>query len=287
MKHWRILTLLATLGAVPLTTWGTGLPVFDAGNWVVNLTTQVNTLKSTLNEATMIANQAKDLEYQAQGLYNQAMNLKANPLQLLGQIQGLWGGYNAIMGNAEGLAFGVQQAAARFEVEYPALASSSVQEITQRSAAMLTSIRAASVAAISSQSIYERLCQQLAGSQQALTAAQASQGALQIAQAQAQMQGLANEQLATLSQLEAANGRVQTEWIAMQVKEKVDGMAVNERYFESWGAQGFKGIGESQGVKLPYRGPRCRQQAPAFWGNSSMSSCSRSVVAMPGRSATF
>lgn len=223
---------------------GAGFPVFDGANYFANLATQINTLKQTINDGVMIANQAKALEYQVASLYNEALNLKANPLQLLGQLQGLWSGYNGLMANAEGLAFGVQQTQARFETAYPALATGSVQEITARSVAMLKSIRAASATAVTSQSIYERLCQQLALSQQAITAAQASTGALQIAHAQAQIQALGNEQLATIAQIEAASGRVQTEWIAMQVKEREDATVVHSTFLDGYGAQGFKPIGQ-------------------------------------------
>lgn len=243
MKRLPIVLILFVLGA-PLPCTAYVLPTFDGANYVANLATQLNTLKSTINEAASLANQARSLEYQVASLYNEAINLKANPLQLLGQLQGLWGGYNAVMGAAEGIAFGMQQAQVRFEASYPTLATGSVQEITQRTSAMLKSIRAASATAITSQSIYERLCLQQASMQQALTAAQASQGALQIAQAQAQIQALGSEQLATLAQIEAANGRVQTEWIAMQAKERADAEVAHRTFLEGYGAQGFKAIGQ-------------------------------------------
>jgi type IV secretion system protein TrbJ len=212
--------------------------------------TQANTLKSTLNEATMIANQAKGLENQAVSLLNEATNLKQNPLQLLGQIQGMWNAYNQVMANAEGLAYGVQQSQLRFEQAYPALATPGIQDITRQSGIMLTSIRAATKTAVGSQGVYERLCQELEANRQALTAAQASQGALQIAQAQAQIQALGNEQLATLAQIEAANGRVQTEWTAMQAKERVDAEAAHEAFVSDYGTQGFKKFGQSTAIDL-------------------------------------
>jgi type IV secretion system protein TrbJ len=224
--------------------------VFDPTNYLPNLMTQLNTLKSTINEATMIANQAQDLEYQATSILNQAKNLKANPLRLLGQIEGLWNAYNTVMGAAEGLTFGLQQAQTNFEQRYPALATPSVQAITQQSAAMLASIRGASKTAVASQSIYERLCAQLDANRQALTSAQASEGALQIAQATAQLQALGNEQIATLGQIAAASGRVQTEWTAMQAKERVDADAAHAQFVGDYGQQGFKGLGQSTPIGL-------------------------------------
>ena len=225
--------------------------VFDPSNFFVNTLTQVNTLKSTINEGILIANQAKQLEYQLHSLWNEAQNLKSNPLQLLGQIQGMWNAYNTILGNAEGLAYTLTQTSARFEAAYPARGVGSIGEVTAGASRMLASLRAATKTAVNTQSIYERLCQQLTANQQALTAAQASEGQLQIAQAQAQIQAMTNEQLATLAQIDVANGRVQTEWIAMQAKERVDGAAVNSRFMEGYGTQGFKGIGQTTGVTLP------------------------------------
>jgi P-type conjugative transfer protein TrbJ len=249
----RTIVLLVGLGislpTLTLAQFGSGV-VFDPSNYAVNLMNQVNTLRSTLNEAQMLANQVKALEYQIQSLWNEAQNLKANPLQLAGQIQGMWTAYNSLMANAAGLTYNLDQSRVRFETAYPAVASADMTTITRSSVAMLESIRNASKTAVASQSIYERLCNELAANNQALTAAQASQGALQIAQAQAQIAALSNEQLATMSQIEAANGRVQTEFVAMQVKDRQDGRAVNERWMQGYGTAGFKGIGQGTGVPL-------------------------------------
>jgi type IV secretion system protein TrbJ len=224
--------------------------VFDPNNYMVNLMTQINTLKTTIQQAEEIANQVKMMEYQLQSLWNEAQNLKANPLQLAGQIQGMWTAYNSLMANAAGLTYNLDQSRVKFETAYPAVASADMTTITRSSVAMLESIRNASKTAVASQSIYERLCNELAANNQALTAAQASQGALQIAQTQAQIAALSNEQLATMAQIEAANGRVQTEFVAMQVKERQDGRAVNERWMQGYGTAGFKGIGQGTGVPL-------------------------------------
>lgn len=247
-------TLLVLTLAWVRTSWGiAGIGdtaiVYDPSNYFVNIATQVNTLKSTINEGILISNQAKALEYQVQSLWNEAQNLKANPLQLVGKIQGMWQAYNTIMSQAEGTAFAAAQASTRFEASYPARASGSVQDVSSRLGSMLQSIRASTKTAVQTQSVYERLCNELDANQQALTAAQASQGALQIAQAQAQIQALTNEQLSTLTQIEAAANRVETEWIAMQVKERQDAVEVNRRFVDELD-QGFKAIGQSQGVTL-------------------------------------
>ena len=228
---------------------GLGDVVFDPQVYMAQMMSYANTLKSTINEGVMIANQAKSLEYQVQSLWNEAKNLQANPLRLLGQIEGLWGAYNGIMANADGLSYNLIGTAAKFEKAYPQMTIPGVDVMVQKSAAMLDSIRKASKTAVSTQSVYDRLCTQLEATKQGLTAAQASQGALQIAQAQAQMQGVNNELLGNLAQLEAANGRVQTEYISMQVAERQQGQVENDHWIAGFG-KGFKLPGQGQGIEL-------------------------------------
>jgi type IV secretion system protein TrbJ len=229
---------------------GVGDIVFDPQVYGMSVMTQVNTLKSTVNEATMIARQAQQLQNEAQMLLNDAKNLKQNPLQLLGRIQGLWDAYNGVMKDAQGIAFNFQSAQQRFQTMYPTLATPGVQAITAHNATMLDSIHKAMETAVSTQSVYERLCDQLTNNAQALTAAQASQGALQIAQAQAQLEALGNEQLATLTQMTAAKDRVDTEWKAMEAKQQVDAAAGHKLFVGDVGRQGFKRPGQSTPVTL-------------------------------------
>jgi len=72
-----------------------------------------------------------------------------------------------------------------------------------------------------------------------------------VAQAQAQISALTNEQLASIQQITAATGRVQTEYIAMQLAEKQQGDANSAHWLEGFGATGFKGPNEGQGITLP------------------------------------
>lgn len=231
--------------------WGVGDIVHDPQNFQVNLLTQANTLKSTLNEAILIQNQAKSLQYQLQGLWNDGQNLQQNPLKLLAQIQGMWNRYQGLLNTAEGLTYQMDASRARFEAAYPQLPRSNLNIITAESAAMLQSIRAASQTAVQTQSVYDRMEQQMQTNQQALNGAQMSVGALQVGQAQAQLTALTNEQLASIAAIEAAGNRVNTEFISMQVKERQDGAALNSKFMEGYGGQGFKKVGQSSGVPLP------------------------------------
>jgi type IV secretion system protein TrbJ len=220
--------------------------VYDPNNYAQAVLQYAEALKGTINDGIMIANQAKALENQLTSLLNEAKNLKSNPLQLVGQIQGLWDAYNTILGNAQGIAFNLQTSQQRFEQSYPALSTPGMQAVTAQSAKMLESLREASTTAIQAQSVYERLCAQMTAAKQALTAAQASQGALQIAQAQAQLAGLQTEQLATLAEMTAATGRVQTEWTAKQAKEEQDGRVFTQRFMSNSAPAGFKPLGQQE-----------------------------------------
>lgn len=224
--------------------------VFDPSNYGLNMLTQSNTLRSTLNEAIMLKNEAKSLQYELQNLWDNAANLTKSPLQLLGQIQGLWTAYTQLMRTADGLTYSLDQARSRFETAYPKMPRTDLNTITSEAARMQQNIRAASATAVNTQSVYDRLGQQMSANNQALSAAQASIGALQIGQAQAQLDALQNEQLAGLTEIEAATGRVQTEWIAMQVKERQDGDAINAKFMTGYGQAGFKKVGEGTGVEL-------------------------------------
>jgi P-type conjugative transfer protein TrbJ len=229
--------------------------VFDPSNYASNLIQQFESIKQTIMQGTMIANQAIQIEHEVQSLIYQAQNLQKNPLQLLSQLKSLWNQYNNIMRDAEGLSYSLAQSGAQFTTAYPHLAGTpigaSIADMGAASSRMLASIRAASVTAVKSQSVYERLCQQLDAQQAALDSAQKAQGALQIAQAQAQLAALQSEQLAELAQIEAANGRVQTEWIVKQAQDEAIGRASNARWQETFGAGGFKDVKKGEGVKLP------------------------------------
>ena len=224
--------------------------VFDPQLYQLNMLTQANTLKSTLNEAVLIQNQIKQMQYDLQGLWNQAQHLQKSPLQLLGQIQGMWSAYQGLLQTADGLTYQLEQSRQRFATAYPTVGRTNLDTIMSEAGAMQRSIRAASQTAVDTQSIYTRLGDQMRQNGQALSAAQSAVGSLQIGQAQAQLSALQNEQLAGLAEIEAAGNRVQTEWVSMQVKERQDGDAINAKFMQGYGAKGFKQVGESQGVTL-------------------------------------
>ena len=261
MKHWRQWSILVVIllwwGRPAYGVFGVGdtAVVFDPSNYASNIIQQYEAIKQTIQQGMIIANQVQQLEHEVQALIYQAQNLQKNPLQLLGQLKSLWDQYNGILRDAEGMSYNLAQAGAQFSATYPELAGTqigtSVADISAASTRMLSSIRGASATAVKSQAVYTRLCQQLDAQQAALASVQNAQGALQAMQGQAQIQALANEQLGMIAQIEAANGRVQTEWIEKQAQDEAIGRASNARWTETFGAQGFKDVKKSEGIALP------------------------------------
>ena len=222
---------------------------------VEDIVTEFNTLKSTINEAIMIANQIEGLKRQLQSLVYEAQNLQKNPLQLAAQISQLWGQYNGLLQETTGLTYRVTQSATKFAQAYGALTgialSGTVADMQQASKAFLDQLRFASRTAVQTQSIYEQLCDLQRQNDLALTSAQQAVGALQVQQALAQQQALSNQQLSTLAEIEAANGRMQAAWLMKQVGEEDAAKASNDRWIATYGVQGFHGVKAGQGVDLP------------------------------------
>jgi len=241
---------------VPNATWailgvGDVAIVYDPSNYASNLIQQAEAIKQTANDAIMIANQAKQLEHEVQGLIYQAQDLVTNPLHQLEQIAGLWDHYNQVLAQVEGMTFALTQSAAQFEAAYPGTLGTTGDEIQATAASLLTQIRQESKAAVQSQSVYERLCEQQRLSRLALASAEQAQGNLQVQQANAQLLGIQSEQLAALAQVEAANGRMQATWVMKQTQEEAQGRASQEQWMRGFGAAGFRGVKEGQGVALP------------------------------------
>ncbi len=229
--------------------------VFDPSNYASNLIQQYEAVQQTINDGIQIANQVKQLEHQLQGLIYQAQNLQANPLRLLEQIQRLWGEYNSLLQNAEGMSYHISTSVTEFEQRYPSVAGtglgSTIAQMQQASQSQLQQMRLISKTAVKTQSIYEQLCDLQAQNHAALASAQEAVGALQVGQAQAQLQTLTNQQLAQIAEITATQARIQTAKIMKEVQEEEAARESNTRWMAGFGAAGFRGVKEGQGVNLP------------------------------------
>jgi P-type conjugative transfer protein TrbJ len=246
------LLLVLSYAKTSYSIFGVGDVVHDPLAYLVHIKNEFNTQKAMLESAQHTIQQAQMLQYQLLYVQYAAQNLSKNPLTLLQQIQGLWAQYNAILQNAEGLTYNLAQASAQFEYTYPAAKAVGVggllANISAASTQQLAAIRAASKSAVQSQSVVDRLCDQQAQNAKALTAAQAAVGNLQIQQAQAQLTGLTNEQLASIQQITAANGRIEATYFMRQASAEEQAAANGQYWLQMkpvapWTS--FKGEGEA------------------------------------------
>jgi P-type conjugative transfer protein TrbJ len=157
------------------------------------------------NEARMIKNQIEQLAYAA-------ANLTKSPLQLVNNLQGLMGQYNLILREAGGIGFQVQGIGGRIGTVYPIFGQPvrSGPEAMRQLQGWMGEIRGASVTAMSSQAVAERLEAQRAALQLALVQSDAAPGQLAVIQDSNQILGIIVEQNASMQQLTAASARART-----------------------------------------------------------------------------
>lgn len=93
------------------------VPVFDPINYAQNVLTRANTLKTTLNQATQIANQLQQIQLQVR-------SLRAIPRGLWGLIQADLAQLRAIVQRSQGLSYADQNLSSDFAQAYPGFAAS-------------------------------------------------------------------------------------------------------------------------------------------------------------------
>jgi len=258
MKPWRLwccLGLLLSWSGNSQAFIASGSIVHDPGVAQLQILQNIESVKQTINDGVMLANQAEQIKHQLQGLVYQAQNLQANPLKLLDQITAAWNQYNGLLQTVDGLGYSVTQSVGRFDQQYAGLVGTAlggeVAKIVQASQEWLGQIRQASKQAVTTQSIYDQLCELARQNGLALQAAQSAVGNLQIQQAQAQQQALTNQQLAVLAEMQATLGRVQVTTAMKQVQEEEAGRASQDYWMASYGTQGFHGVKAGKGIDLP------------------------------------
>lgn len=97
--------LLAAVAACALGAPAHAIPVFDASNYAQNILTAARTLET-------INNQVRQLQ-------NEARHLASLPTSVLGALQRTLGRSQALIGQAQGVAFDVTRATAAFRSAYP------------------------------------------------------------------------------------------------------------------------------------------------------------------------
>ncbi len=215
MKYPRILTSLAA-GAAILSVSATALMptpaaaqlggiVHDPRNYAQNILTAARTLEQ-------INNQIRMLQGQATSLVNEARNLQSLPLTILDPLQQQIRQTQALLSQAQGIAFDVQAIEREFGSQYKDIDLSASQR------AMVDGAEGrwrGSVAAFEDAlKVQAGVVGNIEGARNAVrslvTVSQSSTGALQAAQAGNQLLALQSQQLADLTATVAALGRAQS-----------------------------------------------------------------------------
>ncbi|MGX5843646.1 P-type conjugative transfer protein TrbJ [Mesorhizobium sp. ArgA1] len=178
------------------------LIVFDPRNYAENLLSASRALEQINNQITSLQNEA-------QMLINQAKNLTSLPTSLLGQIDGNFSRMKTLLGEADRLAYAVQDIESQFNSQYQNFGSDLTSEELVDGArerwqtsvsAFEHSLKAGAVAVDNIEGTREQ-----AGA--AVDASQSAVGILQATQAGNQLLAVQARQMSDLTAIMAAQGR--------------------------------------------------------------------------------
>jgi P-type conjugative transfer protein TrbJ len=199
-----------TLAAI-LALSGSALPasaqmhVFDPTNYSQNLLTAARTLEQ-------VNNQILSLQNEAQMLINQARHLTSLPYSSLQQLQQSIGRTRQLLGQAQNIAYDVQQIDRAFSTTYaPASANQSAQSLIANARTRWENSVAGLQDALRIQAtVVGNLDTNRSELSALVDASQGAAGALEAAQAGNQLVALQAQQLADLTATVAAQGRAQS-----------------------------------------------------------------------------
>ncbi|HQS19363.1 P-type conjugative transfer protein TrbJ [Reyranella sp.] len=196
-------TILALSGgALPASAQMT---VFDPSNYSQNLLTAARTLQQ-------VNNQILSLQNEAQMLINQARHLTSLPYSSLQQLQQSIGRTRQLLGQAQNIAYDVQQIDRAFSTTYaPASANQSAQSLIANARTRWENSVAGLQDALRIQAtVVGNLDTNRSELSALVDASQGAAGALEAAQAGNQLVALQAQQLADLTATVAAQGRAQS-----------------------------------------------------------------------------
>ena len=185
------------------------IPVIDVSNLTQNVLTAARTLEEVNNQVTQLQQGISMLE-------NQTRNLTALPFSVLSPLQSSMGQINQLMGQAQSLAYTVQQVQQQFRTLYPNYQSAGFQgNITQ--AGLLAEANARWQASIDTfqhtmdvqSQIVAAIPSDQADLSSLVTESQGAVGALQAIQSSNQVLALQSRQLSATQDLIAADARAQ------------------------------------------------------------------------------
>jgi len=207
--------------------------VFDPNNYTQNVLTAARELQQ-------INNQIISLQNQAQSLFNQARNLAGLPYSSLQQIQQSIARTQQLLGQAQRIAYDVQQIDQAFATTYaPASSSQSGQAlVTGAQDRWQTSVAALQDALRVQAGVVGNLDTNRTQSAALVTSSQSASGALQALQSGNQLLSLQAQQLADLTAVAAAQGRAQSLEGAQRVAAQDQGREQLRRFLTA--GQGYQ-----------------------------------------------
>lgn len=192
--------------------------VYDPSNYAQNVLTAARSLQQ-------INNQVQQIQQQAASLTNQARNLASLPMSELRQLQQQVQRTQQLLGEAQRIAYDVQQVRQAFEGRYrgSALTGSHAQMVANANARWADSVGAFEDALRVQAGVVGNIDGSRATLDRLVGASQSAEGALQAAQAGNQLVTLQAQQLADLTALLAAQGRAQALESARQAAIEAEG----------------------------------------------------------------
>ncbi|MBZ9756982.1 P-type conjugative transfer protein TrbJ [Mesorhizobium sp. ESP6-5] len=201
VRHLAAASLVA-VGVVLSCDPASALIVFDPRNYAENVLSAARALEQIQNQITSLQNEA-------QMLINQAKNLTSLPTSLLGQIEGNFSEMKSLLGEADRLAYSVQEIESQFKSSYQNFGSDlssqqlvdGARERWQTSVSSFEhSLKAGAVAVGNIEGTREQ-------TSTAVDASQSAVGILQATQAGNQLLAVQARQVADLTAMMAAQGR--------------------------------------------------------------------------------
>lgn len=179
--------------------------VYDPSNFAQNVLTAARSLEQ-------INNQIQQIQNQATSLINEAKNLTSLPLSTLSTLQQQVQQTQQLMGQAQRIAYDVQNIQQAFTERYKgaSLSGSQAQMVANANARWEDSVGAFEDALKVQAGVVGNIDGARSAMNSLVTASQSASGALQAAQAGNQLLALQAQQLADLTAVVAAQGRAQS-----------------------------------------------------------------------------
>lgn len=205
--------------------FGSGI-VFDPTNYAQNVLTAAHTLQQ-------INNQITGLQNQAQGLLNQARNLANLPTSLVSGITRSIDRTRALIGQAQQIAYKVQNIDSVFSQRYPSgslAGTSSATLVTNAQTRWRDAVAAFQDALKTGATVTGNIDDTRSHLGTLVTASQSASGALQAAQAGNQLLALETRQLADLTAMLAAQSRASAIAAARASADEAQGQEQTRRF---------------------------------------------------------